>query len=130
MAGQRAESIVAGLLRSRGLKIDDYPVSAANTAEGDSLLSFDGPADRAHARQWAVDAGYDFALTGSIAEWRYKSGLDGAPAVGLTLRVVRLSDGATVWSATGAGTGWGQDSLAGTGQRVAADLLTSLTVKP
>ncbi|MNP78015.1 hypothetical protein D3C76_1755480 [compost metagenome] len=65
-------------------------------------------------------------LTGSVEEWQYKSGLDGEPAVGISLRVVEVSSGRVLWSKSGARAGWSRESLAGTAQQVIETLVSAL----
>ena len=122
-AGEGAESIVATLARARGLKLAHYPVK---NEQGDALPVLDDSVRYRNALRWAASQGYRYALTGSVQEWRYKSGLDGEPAVGMTLQVVELPSEEVVWSATGARSGWGRESLSGTAQKVADSLLDRL----
>ncbi len=121
-AGQRVEAMVATLLRRRGVDLAVYPPRPQRSG----LPDFDDAGRYQRALEWARGQDFDYAVTGSVAEWRYKSGLDGEPAVGLTLRVVALPDERPVWQSSGARSGWGRSSLAGTGQRVAAQLLEQL----
>ena len=76
----------------------------------------------ADAKQNAKDKGVSHALTGSVEEWRYKSGLDGEPAVGLSLRLVDLNSNEVLWSGSAARSGWSRSSLAGTAQKVLQEL--------
>jgi len=78
------------------------------------------------AKKWALDQGVRFAVTGSVQEWRYKVGIDGEPAVGVTLKVLDLSNDRVVWSASGAKSGWSREALAAVAQAVLADVLASL----
>ena len=78
------------------------------------------------AQQWAIEQGARFALTGSVEEWRYKVGIDGEPAVGVTLKVIDLTNGRVVWSASGAKSGWSRQALSAVAQALLADLLGSL----
>ena len=56
-------------------------------------------------------------------EWRYKVGVDGEPAVGVTLEIVDVGTGATVWSGAGAQSGWSREALAAVGQKLIRNLL-------
>lgn len=122
-AGKRAGTVVATLLRSRGVDLADYERPAGSDSD---LPELDERKRQQQARAWAREQGFDYGVTGSVAEWRYKSGLNGQPAVGLTLRVIDLNSGETIWSATGADTGWGRESLAGTGHELASELIAGL----
>ena len=61
-----------------------------------------------------------------MEEWRYKVGIDGEPAVGVTLKVVDLSSGRTVWSASGAKSGWSRQALSAVAQTVLTQALDEL----
>jgi len=82
--------------------------------------------DAEAARSWAVSQGANYVLSATVEEWRYKSGLDGEPAVGLTLELKETATGRSVWSASGAKTGWGRSSLAATGGKLLDKLLSGL----
>lgn len=58
-----------------------------------------------------------------MAEWRYKSGMDGEPAVGMTLEIVDIESGRGIWSAGGARTGWYWDAVSGVAQKLIRKLL-------
>lgn len=119
-AGQRAESIAESLLRSEaGLGIRHYPAAIGT----ETLFE---PADRKQAEaglDWARAQGLRYAVAGSVDEWRYKVGVDGEPAVGLTLQVVDLSSGDVVWSAAGGKTGWSREGLSAVAQKLTRQLL-------
>jgi hypothetical protein len=126
-AGERAEAILSTLLRSHGLDdLADYGAPGEGAGE---LPELDERRRADRALAWARTKGYHYAIGGSVEEWRYRNGLDGEPAVGLTLRVVELPGGKVVWSASGAQAGWGRDTLAGTAQRVLRSLLSQLALK-
>ena len=59
-------------------------------------------------------------------EWRYKSGLDGEPAVGVAMHVVDIRSGETLWSGSYSRSGWSRESLSGTGQKVISKLVDGL----
>jgi len=122
-AALAAEAMLEHNLLGRGVgNLLHYPT----TMSRDSLFE---PAERKgseEAQKWAREQGARYALTGSVEEWRYKVGLDGEPVVGLTLKVIDLSNGRIVWSASGAQTGWSRNSLAAVAQTLIADLLGRL----
>jgi TolB-like protein len=78
------------------------------------------------AQKWAKEQGVRYAVLGSIEEWRYKVGIDGEPAVGVTLKVLDLSSGRVLWSASGAKSGWSREALSAVGQTLLSNLLSSL----
>lgn len=120
-AGLRAESVTEGMLRARG--IDDlarYPSALSR----DSLFEPTERKVQEEAIAWARSAGIRYVVYGAVSEWRYKVGVDGEPAVGVTLTIADASDGRVLWSATGARTGWSRESLAGVAQKLVRDLLS------
>jgi len=126
MAGERSQAILATWLQKKGIStLHRYPA-----ADNDTMLP--GLNEQHRFRQaldWAKKQGYTYALTGSVEEWRYKSGLDGEPAVGLSLRIVDLRNGQVVWAASGSRTGWGYESLSGTANKLIGKLLNDLDLQ-
>jgi hypothetical protein len=124
-AGLRAEAVTEALLRARGVKdLAVYP-AALNK---DTLFE---PAERKlqdEALKWARGSGARYAVYGAVDEWRYKVGIDGEPAVGITLHVMDLSTGAVAWSGAGAKTGWSREALSAVAQKVIRDLLSGAQI--
>jgi TolB-like protein len=124
-AGLRAEAIVQTLLLNRGLKdLSLYPVELNN----DTLFE---PSERKvvdKTMNWAREQGIRYVVTGSVEEWQYKVGVDGEPAVGLTLKVIDLNDDKVVWSAVGAKSGWSRSALSAVAQDLTRSLLSSLDI--
>lgn len=122
-AGLRAEAIAEAVLRSLGVReLERYPASL----NPESLLE---PAERKladAALAWAKTRGARYALTGSVEEWRYKVGVDGEPAVGITLSVIDLNSGAVVYSASGGKSGWSREALSAVAQKLLRELLADL----
>jgi TolB-like protein len=122
-AALAAESLLDHLLRGRGVRdLSVYPASLSR----DSLFE---PIERKVAEEaqvWAKGQGARYGLTGSVQEWRYKVGVDGEPVVGITLKVLDLNSGETLWSVTGARSGWSRDSLSGLAQTLLAQLLSGM----
>ena len=126
-AGLRAEAIAEVLLRVRGISnLRRYP-PAFNQ---DSLFE---PAERkavADALNWAREQGARYALTGAVDEWRYKVGVDGEPAVGMTLQIIDLGDGdRVVWSAAGSKSGWSRDALSAVAQNLIKSMLSDVSIE-
>lgn len=124
-AGLSAEAMVEHLLRHRGISsLMQYPSALSR----DSLFE---PTERKvsdEARAWATAQGARYGVTGNVEEWRYKVGIDGEPAVGVTLKVIDLASGNVVWTASGAKSGWSRQALSGVAQRLLTDLLDELTL--
>ena len=83
-AGQRAEAISEGLLRTLGVAdVQRYPAQLAS----DNLFENGAPKDADKALDWARGQNARYAVTGTVDEWRYKVGVDGEPAVGVAVVV-------------------------------------------
>ncbi len=115
LAGLRASSIVKGVLGSRGYKIrdifTDIPERDLTEREIKSLL------------QESKNKGIRYAVVGDVNEWRYKTGIDGEPAVSLSMRIIDLQNGKVVWIAAGSKSGWGHQSLGVVAQDLINDIL-------
>lgn len=121
-AGMRAEVITEGILVAGGRKVTRYPVE----------LRSDGafePGDKKApdaALAWAKRTEAKYALSGAVDEWRYKVGIDGEPAVGIVFSVIELDTGRTIWTATGARSGWSREALSGVAQKLIQQLLREI----
>jgi len=123
-AGQRAGSIAQSLMTSYGYaNLARYPASA----DDESLFDPAKPDQQQAALAWARPQNARSALTGAVNEWRYKVGVDGEPAVGLSFAVVDVQSGKQVWSAAGSRTGWSRDAVSGVAQKLERELLAPLT---
>lgn len=120
-AGERGEQILLSVLNSKGLQPQVYPVSG----QGESALQDDNER-MAAALDWANKQKLDYVVAGSVEEWQYKNGLDGEPAVGISLRVIEPATGRVIWSKSGARAGWSRESLAGSAQKVLDKLVGDL----
>jgi len=122
-AGLSAEDMVEHQLRRRGVtQLKRYPAKLSR----DSLFE---PTERKvseEAQQWARAQGVRFAVLGSVQEWRYKVGIDGEPAVGVTLQVLDLASGQVVWSAAAARSGWSREALSAVAQKLLTDMFNTL----
>jgi hypothetical protein len=122
-AGERMEAILGTLLRARcGVDLRTYPTPK----EDNGLPELDDRRRYDAALAWARQEGFAYGVTGSVEEWRYRNGLDGEPAVGVTVQIVDLGTDRVVWSASGSRSGWGRDTVSGTAQKLLASLLESL----
>lgn len=122
MAGQRAEAIAEALLHAKGVgEVKRY----AGPAQQDTLFGAPGGAGAESSLNWARDLGAAYALTGTVDEWRYKVGVDGEPAAGVTLRIIDVKTGATLWTGAGGKSGWSREALSAVGQKLIRGLLDS-----
>jgi len=122
-AGLSAEAMVEHQLRRRGIMgLQHYPLALSR----DSLFE---PTERKvtqEALKWAGEQGVQLVVMGSVEEWRYKVGIDGEPAVGISLKVLNMATGQVVWSGAGAKSGWSREALSALAQSVTAELVGSL----
>lgn len=120
-AGGRLDSITASLLMTYGITdISTYP---ATDQPSDSLFENADRRSQEAALAWAMKQGARYAVAGTVEEWRYKVGLDGQPAVGLTLNIIQLDTGKVVWTGSGARTGWGRESVSGVAHELVYSML-------
>lgn len=124
LAGERSERILLSSLTRKDLQPRVYPPSR----QGDLAL-IDDRERLAAALEWARQERLDYVLSGSVEEWQYKNGLDGEPAVGISLRVLEPSTGRVLWSNSGARAGWSRESLAGSAQKVIDKLVDDLQLQ-
>jgi len=123
-AGERAEQILLSVLAERGLQLRHYPLVAQT-----DVPMLDDRERFAQALTWAQSERLDYVVSGSVEEWQYKSGLDGEPAVGISLQVIEPVTGRIIWSKSGARAGWSRESLAGTAQKVLRELAGALRLE-
>lgn len=122
-AGERIEAMLDTLLRKQGVnQLDRYPLQPEDDAH---LLASDRQRYET-ALEWARGARFDYAITGSVEEWRYKSGLDGEPAIGITMRVLDVRTGRVLWSASGTQTGGAAENASGTALKLLTKLVDEL----
>lgn len=124
-AGLRAEAIAENALRV-GASVDmtRYPSTTATETlfENTDRKQFDDAMDK------ASKGNYKYALAGSVEEWRYKVGVDGEPAVGITIQVIDVASKKVIWTASGGKTGWSRESLTGVAQDLINELLDPVQI--
>lgn len=122
LAGQRAEAIAQALLSAQGVgQVRRTPATTQQEAlfgAGDAQRSED-------ALAWAREQKIRYALAGSVEEWRYKVGVDGEPAAGVTLQILDVATGDTLWSGSGGQSGWSREALSAVAQKLIRKLLQS-----
>ncbi|RZU47634.1 peptidoglycan-synthase activator LpoB [Fluviicoccus keumensis] len=124
-AGARLDSLTASLLRVHGVRnLSVYPAARS----GDALFDQADRAAQEKAMAWAREQQARYVVAGSVDEWRYKVGLDGEPAAGITLSVTDLSTGQVIWSGSAARTGWSREAVSGVAQKVVNELLDQALV--
>lgn len=120
MAGKRAEAIAQALLQAQA--VGTVRRAPAGTQK-EALFGTGNDARQDDALTWAREQKIRYALAGSVDEWRYKVGVDGEPAAGVTLSILDVATGDTVWSGTGGQSGWSRQALSAVAQKLIRDLL-------
>jgi len=110
-AGMRAANIAEGILLSKGYSVKSRINEMRSNVKFSEKLT--------HARK----NGAKYLLIGGVSEWRYKTGIDGEPAVSLHLKLVNTSTGTIVWSATGSDSSWGNTSVGVLAQELLSSML-------
>lgn len=124
-AGDKTNALLETQLRARGVKsIETYLAP-----EGLSLVSMlDTEREVRNAEQWAKSKGIRYGLTGTVHEWHYKSGPDKEPAVGLSLKLIDLTQNEVVWQGTTSKTGWGYSNISGVANTAVEKLLKQIEI--
>ena len=115
MAGLRASSIVRGVLTSKGYKVYEgfYPQEERDLT----------PQEIKKLLEEVKKVGIRYAMIGSVNEWRYKTGIDGEPAVSITLKLYDLTNDAIVWGSVGSKSGWSHESLGTVAQKLIGTII-------
>lgn len=121
MAQAQVEQLLASVLADRGLRVEMYPKQQVN----DLQASIEPELRLAEARTWLANKSQGYVIYGAVQEWQYKYGLDGEPAVGITLQVTDLQ-GQVLWRGAIAQSGWGRESLAHLGLKALKKLTNNL----
>ncbi len=101
-AGMRAANILDGLLLAKGYNI------LSHIQEGDKSLN--------EMREIALKENAKYFISGGVSEWRYKTGIDGEPAVSFKCVLYDTQTTKVMWSATASDSAWGSGSIGTTAQ--------------
>ena len=124
LAGERAMSITAAILETRG--ISNLVVYQSQDGNNVLLPGMSQTKSRLALLQWARSTGARYAMTGSVNEWTYKVGLDGEPVVGLSIQLIDLSSKRIVWTAVGGVSGGSRIAVSTVAQKLINSLLDGL----
>jgi hypothetical protein len=124
-AGERIEAMLETILRREGVfSLDRYPAFK----DDDMHIMVSDRQRYEDSLAWARQQHFDYAVSGSVEEWRYKSGVEGEPAVGLSVRIVDLGSDRVLWSGSGTRTGGAGDNASGTALRILDALFSQLSL--
>lgn len=122
-AGLRAETILLPLLHQKNIQqLLTYPANLSR----DSLLIGNDQATLEQAKSWAREQGVRYAVSGSVDEWHYKVGIDGEPAVGLSLIVWDVTTDQILWSAVAAKSGYSREAVSAVAQKLIKQLASEI----
>jgi len=125
-AGMSAGSIAVNVLRHNG--IADVRV-APDDARRNAMFDTTARTSADASLSWARSQQARYVLSGAVEEWRYKTGVDGEPVVGVTFELTDVSSGKVVWSGTGSRSGWSRSGLANVANTLIGKVLAPLAVR-
>lgn len=108
-AGMRAGNIIEGILKAK-----EYRVHSHLKEKVSSLKK---------AKKIAKEDGSKYFMFGGVSEWRYKTGIDGEPAVSIQLSLYKTKNAKLVWSATASDSDWGNSSIGTTAQDLLEEMM-------
>ncbi len=108
-AGMRASNLVDGVLLAKGYKV------VTHIQEGEKTIQ--------EMREIALKDNSQYFLYGGVSEWRYKTGIDGEPAVSLKCVLYDTKTSHVVWSATASDSDWGNSSVGTTAQKLIESMI-------
>jgi len=108
-AGMRASNIIEGILLTKGYKVTSHINDKTPTLK--------------KAMKIAKKDGSKYFMYGGVSEWRYKTGIDGEPAVSIQCTLYKTKKGKKEWSAIGSDSDWGNASIGTTAQDLLEEML-------
>jgi TolB-like protein len=111
-AGMRASNILEGVLLAKDYKVDSRLNNKTREMSIESKI-----AD-------AKKRGDKYLIVGGVSEWRYKTGIDGEPAVSIFIKMIDSSTRKIVWSAAGSDNDWGNASIGSVAQRLLESMIS------
>ncbi|MFN3869917.1 MAG: hypothetical protein ACK4MW_00295 [Aquificaceae bacterium] len=115
LAGLRVASITEGVAVSKG-----YNIKAKMYGENKEYTSAE---IQNMIKELKERGDIDYVITGSVNEFRYKTGIDGEPAVSITLKIYDLKEDKFVLVNTGSRTGWSHESVGTVAQKILQAIL-------
>ncbi len=109
LAGLRVKSITEGVLTSKGYKITFQQINQDKDYSPSEIKSM---------IEKLKEDNIDYAITGSVNEFRYKTGIDGEPAVSITLKIYDIKEGRELYTSVGSKTGWSHESITTVAQKI------------
>jgi hypothetical protein len=122
-AGQALTQLTGSALLEQGIPLFQTEEILSKTAD-DTAPKLD-----VRYQQIAQANKATYLLMGTVHEYRYKSDLSAHPAVGITLRLVNVADGRTLWQGSSSKVGRVYSSLTSTAQKAVRDLVSKVPLK-
>ncbi|MEQ5778560.1 DUF799 family lipoprotein [Thalassospira sp. NFXS8] len=133
-AGQVASYLAVSALRATtGLAVQpesNVTQTYDSLASENAATSAIGAHSTVSARQLGEILGVQYVLTGSVSEYGYQYGLREEPSVSMNMRLVDISDGSIVWTASSGIVGQGtfaRDSVSIIAQRLVNQMVANMT---
>jgi TolB-like protein len=118
LAGYSAAALSQVILQSHGYKTKAYGLQPDETA-----LFNENQTNRKNLAASFKQKGYRYLLQGEVTEWRYKSGIDAEPVVGLVVTIIDLQNGKTTYSSAGSKTTLGSGSISQAAHNILDEIL-------
>jgi len=118
MAGLKASSIVESVLSQKNINtisLIDGVEEIEETQNQTKLIELQ--------KQKAIEKNANYLITGSVQEWRYKTGVDAEPAVSFSIKIIDLKDNRVVFNGVGAKSGLSYKSVSEIAQEIANSLI-------
>lgn len=108
-AGARAANIIEGILIARGYNV----ITAFEKNESDVSQQL----------KIAKKNNSRYLLNGGVSEWRYKTGIDGEPAISVQLKLIDVTSKNVIWNSVASGNDWGNASIGTTAQNLFDEMM-------
>ena len=103
-AGLRMASILDGILLSKSYHVINNLQGYQNNGYGNKI-------ELKKMIRKAKEEGAGYLITGNVNEFRYKTGIEGEPAISINIFIYDLTGNKLIWSGVGSATGWSNQSL-------------------
>ncbi len=110
-AGMRASNLIEGILLTKGYNVSSHLKDKLPTMK--------------KARKKAKEDGSKYFMYGGVSEWRYKTGIDGEPAVSFQVSLYKTKNSKLVWSSTASDSDWGNASIGTTAQDLLDEMMSN-----
>lgn len=107
MAGLRATNLVEGILRAKGIEVETPSKKVK----------------RSKICKRSLENGFRYAMSGGVSEWRYKTGIDGEPAISVQVTLYDCQKDQAAWSGTASSDDYWRASVGTTAQSTIESLL-------